>query len=89
MAQRTAMSMTREAGATVGAMLLALGATAVMVTLLALAVAAIMAVISILVAGLPLAGGRSPSGRSTATSRQIRCYLTGRSGGYRSSGMSQ
>ena len=73
MGRRTVKSITRETGATIVAMLLALGATVVLAMLLAVALATIAAVILILVVGLTLAGGRSPAGRSTATHRQIRC----------------
>ena len=65
MEQRTATSITREAGATIVAMLLAPGATAVVATLLALAAATVVAVILMLVVGLPLADGRSPAGKSS------------------------
>jgi hypothetical protein len=64
MGRRTIKSITRETGATIVAMLLALGATVVVATLLALAVATIAAVILMLVVGLTLASGRSPAGRS-------------------------
>lgn len=65
MGRRTVASMTREAGATIVAMLLALGTTAVVATLLALAVATIVAVMLTLVAGLPLSGDRLPARRSS------------------------
>lgn len=65
MGRRTVKSITRETGATIVAMLLALGATVVVATLLALAIATIAAVILMLVMGLILAGGRSPAGRSS------------------------
>jgi hypothetical protein len=65
MGQKVVMSAAREAGATILAMLLALGVAAVVVTLLALAVATILTVMLMLVAGPTLAKGRSPSGRSS------------------------
>ena len=65
MGQRTVRSAAREAGATIVAMLLALGVATVLVTLLALAVATIMAVMLMLVGGPTLAKSRSPSGRSS------------------------
>ena len=65
MGRRTVKSITREAGATIVAMLLALGAAVVVAALLALAIATIAAVILMLVASLTLAGGRSPAGRSS------------------------
>jgi hypothetical protein len=63
MGQKVVMSAAREAGATIVGILLALGAAAVVVTLLALAT--IMAVMLMLVAGPTLAKGRSPFGRSS------------------------
>ncbi len=65
MVQRTVTSLTREAVATIVTMLLTLGATAVVATLLALAATTVVAVILMLVVGLPLADGRSPTGRSS------------------------
>ena len=55
MGQKTVMSMAREAGTTIVAILLALGTTAIVATLVALAIATIVAVILMLVAGLTLA----------------------------------
>ena len=65
MGRRTVKSTTREAGATIVAMLLALGAAMVVAALLALTIATIAEVILMLVASLTLAGGRSPAGRSS------------------------
>ena len=65
MGRRTVKSVTWEAGATIVAMLLALGTTVVVAMLLALAITTIAAVILMLVVGLTLAGGRSPSGTSS------------------------
>ena len=64
MEDRTVTALVWEAGALILATLLALGATAVVATLLALAMATIVSVILTLVAGMTLAGGLSPSGRS-------------------------
>jgi len=64
MGQKCVTSAAREAGATIVAILLALGVAAVVATLLALTVMTIMAVMLMLVGGTTLAKGRSPSGRS-------------------------
>ena len=86
MERRTVTSAAREAGATIAAMLLALGVTAVVAALLALAVAMIVALTLMLVTGLPLTNSRSPAGRSSCSNRRVRCRLDGRSRGYHSSG---
>lgn len=65
MRKKVVTSAARKAGATIVAMLLALGVAAVVVTLLALAVATIMAVMLLLVGGPSLAKSRSRSGRSS------------------------
>jgi hypothetical protein len=65
MGQRVLTSAARKVGATIVAMLLALGVAAVVVTLLAMAMATIMAVMLLLVGRPTLAKSRSRSGRSS------------------------